>query len=56
MTWQGTASALIEALEMPEAEKAERNRALTEIVYQNDLSNWLASHLSDLGKFRRKNN
>lgn len=53
---EGTAEALVKALEMPEAEKAERSRALTEIIYQNDLSNWLASHLSDLGKFRRKNN
>jgi trehalose 6-phosphate synthase len=52
----GTAAALVKALEMPQAEKAARNRALTEVIYQNDLSNWLASHLSDLDKFRRKSN
>lgn len=50
----GTAAALVQALEMPEAEKAARHRALTGIVYRNDLSNWLAGHLSDLGKLRRK--
>ena len=53
---EGTAAALVKALEMPGAEKARRHRALTEIIYQNDLSNWLASHLSDLSKLRRKAN
>ncbi len=53
---EGTAAALVKALEMPEAEKAERHRKLTQIIYQNDLSNWLASHLSDLGRFRRNSN
>lgn len=48
---EGTARAMVTALEMPAAEKAARNQALQEIIYKNDLSNWLASHLSDLGKF-----
>lgn len=51
---EGTAQALVEALELPEAEKAARNKALNEIIYENDLSNWLASHLSDLGRFKRQ--
>ena len=51
---EGTAQALITALEMPEAEKAARSQALSEIIYKNDLSNWLASHLSGLGKFKRQ--
>lgn len=53
---EGTAKALAEALEMPEAEKKKHHQALDKIVRENDLSHWLASHLSDLGRFQRKNN
>jgi len=53
---EGTAQALAQAIEMPLAEREERHKALEKIVRENDLSNWLASHLTDLGRFRREAN
>lgn len=49
----GTAQALQAALELPPAARAARNRALAAIINKNDLANWLAAQLSDLGKFKR---
>lgn len=52
----GTAQALAQAMEMSQAEREERHRALVKIVRENDLSHWLGSHLADLGRFRRMAN
>ncbi|MBN9388814.1 MAG: trehalose-6-phosphate synthase [Chloroflexi bacterium] len=50
----GTAQALFQAMEMPQPEREERHRALKQTVRENDLSHWLASHLTDLGRFHRE--
>jgi trehalose 6-phosphate synthase len=52
----GTAQALGTALALPKPERAARNKALRGIIYQNDLANWLAAQLADLGRFRRNSN
>ena len=45
---EGTTRALYQALTMPSAERAERNRAMVETIEREDITNWLMSQLTDL--------
>jgi trehalose 6-phosphate synthase len=47
-----TREALVEALAMPEEERRARAVLLSQTIENNDLSNWLAAQLADLGHFQ----